>query len=182
MNDAFVGTWSLRPHVGKVLQYDADWMASKQGRPLSLSLPFTPGNQPQRGDAVRAYFENLLPDSQNIRERIARRFHAGSMHAFRLLAEVGRDCAGALQILPDNAPPKGLQEVKATPLSDAAGHRWPCEELQYFSAPRRSLRAHAAVRRTICLPGHRHQRKSVVAIQGKDGHGSALEEHALGHA
>lgn len=120
MNGAFIGTWSLRPRVGEVLQYDAGWVASEQGRPLSLSLPFTPGNQPHRGDTVRAYFENLLPDSQNIRERIARRFQAGSTHAFRLLAEVGRDCAGALQILPDNAPPEDLQEVKATPLNDAA--------------------------------------------------------------
>lgn len=120
MNGAFIGTWSLRPRVGEVLQYDAGWVASEQGRPLSLSLPFTPGNQPHRGDTVRAYFENLLPDSQTIRERIARRFQAGSTHAFRLLAEVGRDCAGALQILPDNAPPEDLQEVKATPLNDAA--------------------------------------------------------------
>ena len=119
MNGAFIGTWSLRPHVGEVLQYDAGWVASGQGRPLSLSLPFTPGNQPHRGNAVRAYFENLLPDSQNIRERLARRFQADSTDAFRLLAEVGRDCAGALQILPDSAPPEGVQEVKATPLTDA---------------------------------------------------------------
>lgn len=70
-------------------------------------------------DAVRAYFENLLPDSQNIRERIARRFQADSTQAFALLTEVGRDCAGALQILPDNVPPEGVQEVKATPLNEA---------------------------------------------------------------
>ncbi|WP_397474553.1 type II toxin-antitoxin system HipA family toxin [Pusillimonas sp.] len=119
MNGAFVGTWSVRPHVGDTLQYDSGWAASGQGRPLSLSLPFTPGNQPHRGNAVRAYFENLLPDSQDIRERVARRFQAGSTEAFALLAEVGRDCVGALQILPDNVPPEGVQEVKATPLNDA---------------------------------------------------------------
>ncbi|MFT0548578.1 HipA N-terminal domain-containing protein [Allopusillimonas ginsengisoli] len=88
-------------------------------RALSLSLPFTPGNQPHRGDAVRAYFENLLPDSKTIRERVARRFHAGSTDAFALLAEIGRDCVGALQVLPDNVPPESAQEVKATPLNDA---------------------------------------------------------------
>jgi len=120
MNGAFVGTWSVRPHIGDVLQYDGGWVVSERGRPLSLSLPFTPGNRPQRGDAVRAYFENLLPDSTNIRERIARRFQAGSTEAFTLLAEVGRDCAGALQVLPHNAPPEGIQEVKGTPLDDAA--------------------------------------------------------------
>lgn len=119
MNGAFVGTWSVRPHAGEILQYDDNWVASEQGRPLSLSLPFTPGNQPHRGDTVRAYFENLLPDSQYIRERVAHRFQAGSTEAFALLAEVGRDCVGALQVLPDKVPPQGVQEVEATPLNDA---------------------------------------------------------------
>lgn len=119
MNGAFVGTWSVQPQLGDVLQYDDAWVASDQGRPLSLSLPFTPGNQPHRGDAVRIYFENLLPDSKDIRERVARRFRAGATDAFTLLTEVGRDCVGALQILPDAAPPDGVQTVDATPLSNA---------------------------------------------------------------
>jgi len=107
MNGAFVGTWSIQPHMGEALQYDHGWVASEQGRPLSLSLPFTPGNHPHRGEAVRAYFENLLPDSKAIRERVARRFRTGSTDAFTLLAEVGRDCVGALQILPDGVAPAG---------------------------------------------------------------------------
>lgn len=119
MNGVFVGTWSTQPHAGEVLQYDDAWVASDQGRPLSLSLPFTPGNRPHRGEAVRTYFENLLPDSKAIRERVARRFQAGSTDAFTLLAEVGRDCAGALQVLPDASPPDNVQSVYATPLSDA---------------------------------------------------------------
>jgi len=119
MNGTFVGTWSVRPHVGETLQYDDNWVNSNPGWPLSLSLPFTPGNQPHRGDAVRAYFENLLPDSKAIRERVARRFQTNSTEAFALLAEIGRDCAGALQILPNSAPPESVQEVKATPLNDA---------------------------------------------------------------
>ncbi len=131
MNGAFVGTWRMRPHVGEIVQYDDSWVASAQGRPLSLSLPFTPGNQPHRGDAVRAYFENLLPDSKAIRERLARRFQAGSTEAFALLAEVGRDCVGALQILPGNVPPPSVQEVKATPLNDAEV----AQVLRYTVAP-----------------------------------------------
>lgn len=119
MNGAFVGTWSVRPHVGEILQYDDSWVNASQGRPLSLSLPFTPGNQPHRGDAVRAYFENLLPDSKAIRERVARRFQTNSAEAFALLAEIGRDCVGALQVLPNSAPPESAQEVKATALNDA---------------------------------------------------------------
>lgn len=119
MNGAFVGTWSIQPQGIEVLQYADEWIANVQGRPLSLSLPFTPGNAPHRGDAVRAYFENLLPDSKDIRNRVARRFQAASTDAFSLLAEVGRDCVGALQILPAGEIPADVRVLDATLLSEA---------------------------------------------------------------
>lgn len=119
MNGAFVGTWSLVHHGPDTLQYDLGWTQSEQGRPLSLSLPFMPGNAPHRGDKVRAYFENLLPDSKDIRERMARRFNTGTTDAFDLLAEVGRDCVGALEILPMGTSSAGLLPLQAEPLTDA---------------------------------------------------------------
>lgn len=119
MNGCFVGTWRNEPHVGEVLQYDANWVTSKQGRPLSLSLPFTPGNEPHRHDAVRTYFENLLPDSKIIRERVARRFQTNNIDAFTLLTEIGRDCVGALQILPEGITPTGVNTIQATPMTNA---------------------------------------------------------------
>ena len=119
MNGAFVGTWSLAPNAPDTLQYDLNWTQSEQGRALSLSLPFTPGNAPHRGDKVRAYFENLLPDSKDIRDRLARRFNTGSTSAFELLAEIGRDCVGALEILPDGATSAGTSPLQSEPLSDA---------------------------------------------------------------
>lgn len=119
MNGTFVGTWSLAPNAPDMLQYDSTWARSEQGRALSLSLPFTPGNAPQRGEKVRAYFENLLPDSKDIRERVARRYRTGSTDAFDLLAEIGRDCVGALEILPDSHASAGIAPLQAEPLSDA---------------------------------------------------------------
>ncbi|WP_436127673.1 type II toxin-antitoxin system HipA family toxin [Acidovorax sp. LjRoot117] len=119
MNGAFVGTWSLAPNAPDMLQYDPTWASSEQGRALSLSLPFTPGNAPHRGDKVRAYFENLLPDSKDIRERVARRYRMGSTDAFDLLSEIGRDCVGALEILPDGQASAGITPLQAEPLSDA---------------------------------------------------------------
>jgi len=118
MNGARVGTWRIHPQLGDVLTYDPEWAASEQGRPLSLSLPFMPGGAPHRGEKVRAYFENLLPDSEDIRARIARRYSTGSTDAFQLLAEIGRDCVGALQILPLGSVPAGIQPVQATPLDE----------------------------------------------------------------
>ena len=119
MNGEFVGTWTLGRAAGDVLQYDSSWVNAPHGRPLSLSLPFTPGNEPHRGALVRNYFENLLPDSRDIRDRVARRFRVGSTDAFALLAEVGRDCAGALQILPDANPPEDVRRVRADALDES---------------------------------------------------------------
>ena len=119
MNGAFVGTWSASSNGVETLQYDLGWTQSEQGRALSLSLPFTPGNLPHKGDKVRFYFENLLPDSKEIRERVARRFRTNSTDAFDLLSEVGRDCVGALQIYNVGDAPAGLPLITAKPLSDA---------------------------------------------------------------
>ena len=122
MNGAYVGAWSLGTNTPDTLQYDPDWTRSEQGRPLSLSLPFKPGNLAHRGPHVRAWFENLLPDSKDIRERMARRYRAGSPDAFDLLSEAGRDCAGALQILPvlpKGTASAGVAPLEADPLTDA---------------------------------------------------------------
>ncbi len=65
MNGIPVGYWEKRRGEDR-LEYLLEWIADSQGRPLSLSLPFTPGNQPYRGSVVRDYFDNLLPDSEGI--------------------------------------------------------------------------------------------------------------------
>lgn len=88
------------------------------GAALVPIAAFTPGNAPHRGDKVRAYFDNLLPDTREIRERIARRYRTGSTDAFDLLAEIGRDCVGALQLLPDGTVPAGVQPIEAEPLTE----------------------------------------------------------------
>lgn len=111
------GAWP--PHAPDILQYDLAWTRSEQGRALSLALPFTPGNAPDRGDTVRAYFENLLPDSKNIRDRLAGRFNTGSTSVLELLAPIGRDCVGALEILPAGADSQGTSPLQAEPLSEA---------------------------------------------------------------
>lgn len=118
MNGEFVGTWRLASGGEGILEYDPGWKTAQHGRPLSLSLPFTPGTAPHRGEVVRAYFDNLLPDSQDIRARAASRFRARSTDAFDLLAQIGRDCVGALQILPDGMAPADVGIVQGTPLDE----------------------------------------------------------------
>lgn len=115
MNGVRLGTWRMAPHSPDTLQYDPSWVQSREGRPLSLSLPFTPGNAPHRGERVRHYFDNLLPDSPDIRARLARRYQATSPDSFDVLAQAGQDCVGALQILPDDASP-AIASLQTRPL------------------------------------------------------------------
>lgn len=119
MNGIPVGTWETG-RQGDQLRYFDDWLHHEQSRPLSLSLPFLPGNVPHRGEAVRHYFDNLLPDNDAIRRRLAQRYQAGSTEAFPLLEKLGRDCVGAIQLLPENESPNDIFEIKGDTLSPAA--------------------------------------------------------------
>lgn len=117
MNGMPVGAWTTLRTGTPVLRYHEDWAHSDEGRALSLSLPFT-ADLEHRGDTVTHYFENLLPDSTDIRRRLRRRFHARSDEAFDLLTAIGRDCVGAVQLLPPGAEPGGWNRVDAQPLKD----------------------------------------------------------------
>jgi len=118
MNGLHVGEWYLQAHGTHVFRYDPDWTRSSMARPLSLSLPITAGRSEHRGDVVANYFENLLPESINIRNRLSTRFKTRSTGAFDLLNEIGRDCVGAVQILPDEMEPAGWNRIAAERLTD----------------------------------------------------------------
>src|ERR1019366_8277926 len=77
MNGQRAGTWTHARGTHR-LHYDQAWAISTAGCALSLSLPFTPGNTAHQGDVVANYFDNLLPDSAAIRNRIRTRFAASS--------------------------------------------------------------------------------------------------------
>lgn len=119
MNGLHVGVWSVQRGGTSVLRYFPSWRDSSQGRPLSLSLPF---NTPleHRGEVVDNYFQNLLPDSHVIRARLKARFATATEDPFDLLAAVGRDCVGALQILPPGHAPEGWDRIAAESLDDHA--------------------------------------------------------------
>src|ERR1700748_2455418 len=108
MNDELVGSW-LRTRGSDAMVYEPSWIESPRGRPLSLSLPFSPGGR-IAGAVVANFFDNLLPDSRAIRERMGRRFRVKSDSAFELLSAIGRDCVGAVQLLPSGPVPERVRE------------------------------------------------------------------------
>ncbi len=122
-NGEYVGRWTINANGDSELQYDAAWRDSPRGRPISLSLPFNLHNEPLRGDSVSHYFDGLLPDNETIRRRVAARFKTGSIDAFDLLAVIGRDCVGALQLLPGDAVPEGIDKVEGIVVDEEAIER-----------------------------------------------------------
>lgn len=97
--------------------YDRTWLDWNHALPISLSLPLREDRF--IGDPVIAVFDNLLPDSTEIRRRLAERVGAAGDDAYSLLTVVGRDCVGALQFLPEGAiTPGSIGSIAGRPLSD----------------------------------------------------------------
>lgn len=117
-NGQRVGAWTIPARGDTEFQYDREWMQSPAGRPLSLSLPYT-GDQSLKGERVRNFFDNLLPDSDTIRLRLARRFRTDSTDVFDLLQAVGRDCVGAVQLLGEDESPTDIHQITGIPMSDS---------------------------------------------------------------
>lgn len=120
MNGVEVATWHESTHAAPRLAYSSAWLSSKSSRPLSLSLPLLPAGEDHRGQVVLDYFDNLLPDTLSIRARIRQRFGTHSARTFDLLQAIGRDCVGAVQLLPQGTVPTDLHTINFRPL-DSGG-------------------------------------------------------------
>ncbi|HSW22638.1 MAG TPA: HipA domain-containing protein [Burkholderiaceae bacterium] len=117
MNGQRVGRWSVSAQGVHGFAYDTSWPGSPQARPLSLSLPLG-GAKPFRGERVQAWFDNLLPSAAVPRQRLQSSFGAATADTFDLLAAAGRDCAGAVQLLPPDVEPGDPMQVEGEPLSE----------------------------------------------------------------
>ena len=123
VNGKLAGEWRIPARGETEFQYDSTWVESEEGRPLSLSLPFSLDRGSIKGRPVECYFDNLLPDADLIRKRVQDHFHTESRHAFDLLAAIGRDCVGAVQLLPSGEQAKDVNTIDAAPLSEAEVER-----------------------------------------------------------
>lgn len=79
--------------------YEPSYRTRQAATPLSLSMPiFQTHHRPK---VVGAYLAGLLPDSDAALERLGRRYGVSPRNPFALLGYIGRDAAGAVQVLPD---------------------------------------------------------------------------------
>lgn len=97
-------------HVGQLIkasngatsfQYDDSWLDWDNSFAISLSLPMR--KTAYNGKPVIDVFDNLLPDNQAIRNRVAERMGAEGQDYYSLLEVIGHDCVGAMQFLPSIA-------------------------------------------------------------------------------
>jgi serine/threonine-protein kinase HipA len=118
MNGECVGLWSYGPGETHRFTYHQQWLQSPACRSLSLSLPVSASAE-IRGSVVANYFNNLLPDNERIRKRLKSRYSTKSDRAFDLLEAIGRDCVGAVQLLPTGSEPVGFDQVQYKTLDEA---------------------------------------------------------------
>ncbi|MBB5720343.1 serine/threonine-protein kinase HipA [Stakelama sediminis] len=111
-----MGRLEKEPSGAVSFRYESSWLDWEHRFAISLSLPL--GETAYRGAPVVAVFENLLPDNANIRRTVAERTGAQGTDAYSLLEQIGRDCVGALQFLPEDSPVDADFRVRGEPVSD----------------------------------------------------------------
>jgi len=77
--------------------YAQTWRDDPEAYPLSLSMPL--GAATHGHARVDAFLWGLLPDNDRVLQTWAQRFQVSPRNAFRLIAHVGEDCAGAVQFV-----------------------------------------------------------------------------------
>ncbi len=160
MNGELLGWWSLTQKGVHEFRYAESWIASKYKRPISLSMPLQPASEAYKGDVVEYFFENLLPNNIDIRRRIQYRFGKSGTRAFELLEEIGRDCVGAVQLLPPDTVPSSVKRINGESLTAAEV----AEELRIARMPHVSRRRDDEFR--ISLAGAQ-EKTALLFHQGK---------------
>lgn len=116
LNSRLVGRLTRQTTGAIDFRYDPSWLGWEHALPVSLSLPLREDRY--IGAPVIAVFDNLLPDGDVLRRRIAAHVHAEGADAYSLLAALGRDCVGAMQFLPDGHEPGPAGAIEGEPIGD----------------------------------------------------------------
>lgn len=117
LNGRRVGLLRRAPDGAIDFTYDITWLDGPTAMPVSLSMPLREDRYV--GAPVAAVFDNLLPDNEAIRGRIAAKVGAEGVDPYSLLAMLGRDCVGALQFLPEGPDPPAVGTIAGEAVTDA---------------------------------------------------------------
>jgi serine/threonine-protein kinase HipA len=104
IDETFAGSLLRARDRSVTFEYDEAYADSPDTTALSLSMPKS--RLAHREDLAGAWLANLLPDSEKKLERIAASVGTRSIQPFDLLAHIGHDVAGAVQVFPEGTTPK----------------------------------------------------------------------------
>lgn len=111
-NSDFVGVLSKDDLCGVCFEY-----ADGVKYPISLSLPLR--KEVYANKACRGFFNGLLPEGENVRIAIGKKYGINPKNDFSILKAVGYDCAGALSFFEDEQNNlKEYHEIQGKILSD----------------------------------------------------------------
>ncbi len=145
-----LGVYWDRDEVGRLERVDdrsREYFFSYSNTPRLISLALPISDEPFSPAQSRPFFEALLPEG-TAREQIASQLKIASSDSYGLLSEIGRDCAGALQIL------------EAKRLSQTPSVRWLAE--QELDALIKDLPRHP-----LGMSGKGRLRLSLAGVQNK---------------
>lgn len=98
-----VGTMARDDQDAIAFAYQPDYLARRDAIALSVSLPLDDAGF---GDLLtRAYFDNLLQERDSARADVIARYGLANDDIAGILFHLGKDCAGAVSVLPEGAPP-----------------------------------------------------------------------------
>ncbi|WP_305374696.1 type II toxin-antitoxin system HipA family toxin [Photobacterium leiognathi] len=117
MNGILVGSLTKASSGAISFQYDPSWLSRPGARAISLSMPLR--HDAYHGDIPYNFFDNLLPDNEEIRSRIQTRFQAATKRPFDLLSKIGSDCVGAIQLYPPQHSLQDVRQIQAEPLTES---------------------------------------------------------------
>lgn len=120
MDGIFIGILQMSATGALSFEYDSEYAANPDATPLSLSMPLQGRNFGNR--VVSAFLQGLLPDNPNALESMARKYQVSKDSPFAMLRHVGRDVAGALQIIgpEEQSDDANADRAMVTALDDAA--------------------------------------------------------------
>ncbi len=96
-------------------RYAPEWTARSDAIPLSRSLPLRA--EPFRGKHARPFFAGILPDDRP-RQQVAAILGISERNDFAMLEQIGGECAGAVSLLPEDAPAPTVGEARVRELSE----------------------------------------------------------------
>jgi serine/threonine-protein kinase HipA len=184
-----VGTVTYQ-HGRLSFTYDETWRSNAGAYPLSLSMPLAAKEHPH--GVIEPFLWGLLPDNEIVLTRWAQRFHVSPRNVFALIAEVGEDCAGAVQFVrperrdtvlgPSASPTTWLTESEVASRlrilqSDASAGRAPGDSGQFSLAGAQPKTALLFDGQRWGVPSGREPTTHIIKPQLAEFDGHAANEH-----